>query len=149
MSTVAELHEAVRNTLASRRLGTPVFVRYHAHVPKKNAIVARLARGAAEIRAWLGQGLAAVHAIGSVAGGSVSLTLEFNEAGIALLSAATGTANGAGVTLAILGNAGALYHDADPRVVDGRPDPSPDPELIAQIREALRVTERPMRRKRP
>jgi hypothetical protein len=52
MSTLADLHRAVQTTLASKRLGTPVFARYQYHAAiKGQAAIARLAKTTATVRA--------------------------------------------------------------------------------------------------
>jgi hypothetical protein len=55
---------------------------------------------------------------------------------------ARGQPHGDGVDLLVLGNHGALYHDAGHAVLGAEPDPYlsevPDPALVAVIRRALR-----------
>jgi hypothetical protein len=141
MTDLAELHRAVQDTLAGKRLGRPVFVRYLLQSPEKAAVVPRLARLAAVVRQWLGQTLDRVYAVGSAEGGQVSLTLQFREGGSALVSLALGPGPG-GVDVLLLGNHGALYHDAghaacgaDPPAL---PATRPDPALAAAIEKTLR-----------
>ena len=142
MPDLSELHLAVRKTLASNRLGQPVFVRYLWQSPEKIAVVPRLALMTAEVRDWLGQTLDKVYAVGTVASGQVSLTLQFRGGASALVSVARGQPHGDGVDLLVLGNHGALYHDAGHAVLGAEPDPYlsevPDPALVAVIRRALR-----------
>jgi predicted dehydrogenase len=138
VSNVLNLHQAVRDTLASGRLGTPVFVRYRARAADQRSLVPQLARMIAEVREWLGQGLDRIVAVGAVANGSVSLTLELRKGATAVVSAATGTEQGAGVDLVILGNRGALYHDAGHDAVAAeRIDRPPDARMLTLIQKAL------------
>jgi hypothetical protein len=141
MAALADLHRAVHTTLASQRLGRPVFVRYTLHgLEPPEAVAPRLAQLAAVVRGWLGQPLERVYAVGSAGGGQVALTLQFREGATALVSFARGRPAGPGADVLVLGNHGALYHDAgsaDPWDEAGDlPDP-PDPRLQALIEEAL------------
>lgn len=118
MPSAADLHRAVQTTLASKRLGTPVFVRYTLQSEDRaNAVLPRLARAVALVRDWLGQPLERVYAVGSIASGQVALTLEFAQGGTALVSWAQGRPRGDGVDLLVLGNHGALAHDAGSAVL--------------------------------
>lgn len=143
MLTLADLHRAVQNVLAGKRLGKPVFVRYTLQgSDKAEAVVARLARMTAAARDWLGQPLGRVYAAGSAEGGQVALTLEFREGGTALVSYARGPARGGGADLMVLGNRGAAYHDAGSGALWDEPDAGPDekldPKLLDVIGRALR-----------
>jgi hypothetical protein len=142
MTTLADLHRAVQTTLASKRLGTPVFVRYlQQGLDPGEAVVPRLARATAAVRDWLGQPLERLYAVGSADRGQVSLTLQFRGGATALVSYARGEPRGAGVDLMVLGNHGALYHDFgsangwDETAAD---DAGPDPTLVTWIDRALR-----------
>src|SRR6266511_2616684 len=78
MTTLADLHRAVQTTLASKRLGTPVFVRYQYHAPiKGQAVIARLAKAAATVRSWMDQPLERILAQGAAASRHITLLLEF------------------------------------------------------------------------
>lgn len=143
MSTLTDLHRAVQTTLASQRLGKPVFVRYCLHrLGKVEAPLPALAQVTAVVRDWLGQPLDRVYAVGTLESGQVSLTLQFREGATALVSYARGTLRGEGVDLLVLGNRGALSHDAgseapwDEVMPLGRE--RPDPVLQALIEKALR-----------
>jgi hypothetical protein len=142
MNAFAELHRAVQTAIASKRLGKPVFVRYLLTGPDKAAVVARLARIVAVVHGWLGQTLDSIHATGSNASGQVSLTLRFREGGSALVSVSRGQRLGDGVELMVLGNHGALYHDAGHAAVGQNPpalpEDRPEPALVAAIDKALR-----------
>ena len=110
--TAADLHRAVETTLASKRLGTPVFVRYLFHsAGKASDVVARLARIVGKVREWLGQPLERLYAQGNVAGRHIALTLECRGGATALVTWIGTTPRGPGIDLTVLGNHGALYHD--------------------------------------
>jgi hypothetical protein len=143
MSTLADLHRAVQSTLASKRLGRPVFVRYLlCSRDKAEAALARLAQLTAAVRDWLGQPLERVHAAGTPRGGQVSLTLELRGGATALVSWAAAPPRGDGLDLTVLGNRGALYHDAGAARLfeEGAlgPPPAPDKALLALLGRALR-----------
>jgi predicted dehydrogenase len=142
MTTLADLHQAVHDALASGRLGTPVFVRYHGQATASTRLVPQLARMAAAARTWLAQDLRHIHALGSVAAGAVSVTLEFKGGATAVVSAATRTGRESLVDILVLGNRGALYHDAGHTLIGPKPpalpDQPPDPRLLAAIQKALR-----------
>src|SRR5437588_12305016 len=113
MSTLADLHRAVQSTLASKRLGRPVFVRYLlCSQDKPEAALPRLAQLTAVVRDWIGQAVERVHAAGTPRGGQITLTLEFRGGATALVSWAAAPPRGDGIDLTVLGNHGALYHDA-------------------------------------
>jgi hypothetical protein len=93
------------------------------------------------VRQWLGQPLEQVYAIGSAESGQAALTLKFREGATALVSFARGHPRGDGIDLMVLGNRGAIYHDAgsaelwdDPATPADRPDPA----TVALIERALR-----------
>jgi hypothetical protein len=142
MSALADVHRAVRVVLDGKRLGMPVFVRYTLQGPEQPAAVApRLAQLTAVVRDWLGQPLERIHAVGSVESGQVALTLQFREGATALVSFARGRPQGPGADVLVLGNHGALYHDAgssNPWDDAGDLPDRPEPQLQAAIEQALR-----------
>jgi hypothetical protein len=127
--------------VASKRLGTPVFVRYLFHgTEDASAVVPRLALLTAVVREWLGQTLEHVHAVGSAASGQVALTLRFREGGSALVCFARCRPQGWGVDVTVLGNHGALYHDAGGGSLwaeEPEAAPQPDAALEKMIAQAL------------
>jgi hypothetical protein len=140
--SLADLHRAVQATLAGQRLGTPVFVRYLLQGPDApEAIPPRLAGLTAVVRGWLGQTLERLHAVGSTESGQVALTLQFREGATALVGFARGQPPGLGADVLVLGNRGALYHDAgcaDPwEEAEAVTEPA-EPGLQAVIERALR-----------
>ncbi len=141
--TAIDLHRTVQTTLASKRLGTPVFVRYLFHGTGEGAaVIARLARNVAIVRGWLGQPLERIHAQGSVAGRHIVLTLECRGGATAIITWIGTTPRGPGIDLTVLGNHGALYHDrGDANAWEGATfdDQQPaDQTIAAWIERALR-----------
>ena len=143
MTTLADLHRAVRTTLTSKRLGTPVFVRYLYHAPiKGQAVLARLAKTTAIVRDWLGQPIERVFAQGSAASRHVTLTLEFRGGPTAVVTWIGTTGRGSGVDLTVLGNHGAMNHDAgDANLWDdafASDDAAPERDLVTLIERAIK-----------
>jgi hypothetical protein len=143
MSDLADLHRTVRATLASQRLGRPVFVRYFWYGPDPpEALPGRLAQILAEVQAWLNQDLDRLHANATGDRRHVALTLQFQAGATALIGFSRTPAAEAGMDLLVLGNRGALYHEED-RVVLGThsaalSSESPDPIIQDRIARALR-----------
>ncbi|MSQ96057.1 MAG: hypothetical protein EXR98_16090 [Gemmataceae bacterium] len=143
MTTLAYLHLAVQTTLASKRLGTPVFARYLYHSPLKGqAIITRLAKTAAAVRDWLNQPLDRVLAQGASASRHITLLLEFRSGATAVVTWVGTTGRGGGVDLTLVGNHGALYHDAgDASLWDEAftaDDAAPDRDLVTLIERAIK-----------
>jgi hypothetical protein len=142
MNSLASLHRAVGATLASGRLGRPVFVRYTLQgLDRSEAITSRLTQITATVRDWLGQPLEQLYALGTIESGQVALTLRFRDGATALVSFARAALRGDGVDLFVLGNHGAIYHDAGSSdlgddAAAGIAEP-PDPLLQATIEKAL------------
>lgn len=143
MTSLAELHQAVERNLASKRLGSVVFVRYLLNSQAKaDTAVNQLALLADAVRGWTGQAVHRVYAIGSPRSGQVSLTVEFRGGATANITWTRSLGRGLGVDLFVLGNHGAMYHDAgtDP-LWDEAATPlagRPNQELVALIDRALR-----------
>lgn len=142
MPSLANLHRAVGAVLASKRLGRPVFVRYLLQAAEQpEALAPRLAQLTAVVRDWLGQPLERVYAVGSAAGGQIALTLQFRDGATALVCFAQSRPKGPGADVLVLGNHGALYHDAgtaNPWEEAGPLPDRPDPQLVLVIERALR-----------
>ncbi|MBI2805071.1 MAG: hypothetical protein HYX68_08835 [Planctomycetes bacterium] len=143
MIPLANFHRAVQTTLASKRLGTPVFVRYQYHaILKGAAIVARLAKTTAVARDWLGQPLERVLAQGSAARRHISLLLEFRGGVTAVVTWIGTTGRGDGVDLTLIGNHGVIYHDAgDSTLWDEAftsDDAPPERDLVTLIERAIK-----------
>jgi hypothetical protein len=142
MTTVADLHRAVQATVAGKRLGRPVFVRYlFQSEDKPEAVLPRLAQATAAVRDWLGQPLERVYALGAAAGGQVSLTLEFSRGATAVVGWSRGRPRGAGVDVLVIGDHGALYHDAGTADLwdeaAAAAEDAPDPRIQDVIERAL------------
>jgi len=139
MSQLADFHRAVDATLAAKRLGTPVFVRYLLQSQDKaNGVPARLAQIAGTVRDWLSQIPERIYALGAAKNGHVTLLLEFRAGASAHIS--WSAAPRASVDLTLLGNHGALYHDdraahAWEELV--LPESKPEPNLLTWIERAL------------
>lgn len=107
------LEQNVQSVLARKRLGQPVFVRYTLCEPRKEeerlTYLARMTDAACR---WLAQPLERVFAVGTLASGTINLTLQFRQGATALISLAASPCLGDSVDLMVLGNHGALYHDA-------------------------------------
>src|SRR5262245_19472509 len=116
MTTLAPLHQGVRAIIASKRIGTPVFVRYHVQgLLTGAAIVPDLAQLIAEINAWFGQPAQSLY---SLASGKVSpyqntLEVRYPQGESALLSEVHNVPGNRGVSLMLLGTKGAIYHPLD------------------------------------
>ena len=143
MATLADFHRAVQSTLASKRLGTPVYVRYLYHSPiRGQAVLARLAKTTATVRDWLGVPLERIVAQGTAASRHVTLLLEFRGGLTAVVTWAGTTGRGDGVDLTLIGNHGAMYHDSgdasqwdDAFAAD---DAAPDKDLVTWIERAIK-----------
>jgi hypothetical protein len=142
VASLADLHRTIQATLASKRLGQAVFVRYTIQgLDKAETVLPRLAQAAATIKDWLGQPLTRVYAVGSVESGQVALTLSFRDGATALVSFAHGQPLGDGVDLMVLGNHGAIYHDAGSANLWDEPattDDKRDQVIMGAIERALR-----------
>lgn len=142
MSTLADLHRAVQTTLASKRLGEPVFVRYLLQSKEEGELVlSRLAVATSVIGHWLGDALDRLHAAGAVQNGQVSLTLQFRNGGTALVSFARGGNLEPVLDLMVLGNHGAIYfrpEDERPPALGKVVDQLPDAALLDLIERALK-----------
>src|SRR5262249_9068074 len=122
--------------------GTPVFARYIIRTQDKpSAVPARLAQLTATMRDWLGQAPERIYALGSAKAGQISLTVEFRGGATALICwSSAGTHPGLDVT--VVGNHGALYHDAgaghnwDDSL--SLPEAKTDDALLAWVERALR-----------
>jgi hypothetical protein len=106
------LEQIVQGVLGRKRLGQAVFVRYTVNATLiKEDRLPFLARMTDSARRWLGQPLEQLYAVGSL-DGVVGLTLRCRQGATALVSLGPGRGIGDGVDLLILGNHGAIYHDA-------------------------------------
>ena len=136
MPSLADLHRSVQETLASKRLGTPVFVRYLLRSPEQPAAVpARLAWIAGVVRDWLGQPLERIYVQGQAKNGHLDVTLEFRQGATAVIHWSA-IAQAAAADVMILGNHGALYHEG--HAPYALPPVKPDAAIANLIDRALR-----------
>ncbi len=139
MASMTDLHRAVQSTLASKRLGTPVFVRYLMQSrDKADAAVSRLAWLAGLVRNWVGQPVERIHAHGQSKNGYLGLTIEFRAGATAMIGWSSGAGSSTTADLMILGNHGALYFDEEE--IGSHPVPvKPDAALLEVIERAIRA----------
>src|SRR5687767_5624140 len=114
MATLAQLHQGVRAALTSKRIGNPVFVRYHlqgvlaAEGRDPHGAVAKVA---AVVGEWIGQSAVSLFYLRDKQ--QATLELRYPDGACALVSVADGTNPGRGVSLLVLGSKGAIYHGLD------------------------------------
>jgi hypothetical protein len=111
MSYLDELHQTVSATLASGRIGAPVFVRWTAALAQSEEVLkAQLAEMSAYANLWLAAPVQRLYATGAQGQGHLSLTLEYDTGSSALL-ALTLAYDRPFINLAIYGARGAVYHN--------------------------------------
>lgn len=142
MRTLDDFHRAVQSTLATKRLGTPVFVRYLLQGPiAVRAVPSFLAQIVHTVSTWLDQDLHRIYALGAVKSRHVTLTLEYDRGASSQLTWA-GAPQNPGLDLILVGNRGALYHDtglANPwQRFPALPSEAAPKELNAWIDRALK-----------
>jgi hypothetical protein len=104
------LNQTVSETLANGRVGAPVFVRWTAAAAKgSDELKPLLAEMGAYAESWLAAIPRRVYATGAEAHGHLSLALEYDNGGSALL-AITLAHDRPFMNLVILGARGAIYH---------------------------------------
>jgi hypothetical protein len=137
MPSLTDLHRAVETVLGTQRIGQPVFVRYLllSGAPSEH-MVSRLAAMAASIGSWLGCSIQRATVLGAPDQGAPSLILHFPTGACAIASLATGEPS---ADLTVLGNHGAIYHQAALDTLDELP--SSDSELEHLIERALTAQE--------
>jgi hypothetical protein len=127
----------VQATLASKRLGTPVFVRCLAqHAVAAKAAPAFLAHLVHIVNGWLAQPLDRIYALGTVKNRHVTLTMQYQAGASAQLTWVGQAPGGPGVDLMLVGNHGAIYHDLAPLGAWDVAEPAPK-ELLAWMNRAL------------
>jgi predicted dehydrogenase len=110
MPLLADLHRAVEATLAAGRLGTPVFVRYHLESPQAQAAVRReLDQIQQVVQGWLRREVERAHVVDG--GRHACTAVEYRSGPLAVVSGMACTAGPPNVSLIVLGNRGALYHE--------------------------------------
>jgi predicted dehydrogenase len=106
--TLGELNQAVQGVLASKRLGTPLFVRLHLQGLSE-------AGSATLVGDWIGRLPLKRFPLSSTGGRTRQTTavLQFSDGATALVSEVHGQTPERGACLTILGSKGAVYHDLD------------------------------------
>lgn len=133
MPSLTDLHRTVDSTLATRRIGQPVFIRYLLFGDTSAVPAAiRLAATAEKIRAWLAQPVSELTVVGNSEFAISSVLLQFATGATAFVSLAVGEP---AVDLTILGHHGAIYHQAALDTLEGLT--STDSELLRRIECAL------------
>jgi myo-inositol 2-dehydrogenase / D-chiro-inositol 1-dehydrogenase len=154
VTTLAQLHQAVRKAIDSKRLGKVVFVRYHLQglLDGEGLSGPALAKVASVVGEWVGQSPEKLYSLFAVkeGKGQVALTLRFSGGATALVSQVDGGKAAPGASLMVLGNKGALYHGYDvgrlhtweqipASLGDRRPG-----EILAALRETMRSGTNPV-----
>lgn len=143
MRSLDDLNRSVQSVLSSKRLGTPVFVRWMVHAPvAAGAATSYLAQLCHLASSWLGQELHRSYALGTIKSRHITLTLEHRGGATAQITWVGGTTRGPSVDLMLVGNHGTLYHDAGmANSWQGPLEPSATPapkDLQTWIERALR-----------
>ncbi len=143
MTSLADFHRTVQATIASKRVGAAVFVRYMYHASiTGDAIAARLAKTAAAVRDWTAQPLDRIFAQGAEKSRHITLMLEFRGGATALVTWVGTAGRGSGIDLTVVGNHGAIYHDTGAAAqwdeAYSSDDAAPERDLVAWIERAAR-----------
>lgn len=110
------LEQSIQGVIDHKRIGRPVFVRYTLlGALQQEEMLALLSRMLDAARRWLGQPIGKIYAVGSMDAGQVSLTVQTTEGATALISVGRTRAGGDGIDLIVLGDHGAIFHDAGQR----------------------------------
>jgi hypothetical protein len=133
MPSLTDLHRTVDSVLTTQRIGQSVFIRYLLFGDvSSGAAASRLAAMAENVRAWLGQSVHQLTAVGKSESAALSVLLQFTAGATALVSVAPGEP---AVDLTILGNHGAIYHRT---ALDTLAElAAPDLELVRRIERTL------------
>ena len=106
------LEQSVQGILDRKRIGRPVFVRYSLLAPSTGRTCSLCWRGCWTRPGGAGQPIATLYALGTPDAGQVSLAVQTPEGATALVSAGQAHALGDGIDLMVVGDHGAIYHDA-------------------------------------
>src|SRR5262245_16870470 len=147
MATLAQLHQAVSSAVAARRVGKPLFVRYHLQgvlAAEGPVVLPSLAKVATAVGEWVGQPAEKLHVLPAGKDGKTpaALTLRYPDGASAIVSTAHGTKGVPGINLLILGSKGALYHAYDGGTLHAWEQPARSldlkgAEILAAIEESL------------
>jgi hypothetical protein len=139
MPTLADLHRAVAATLTEQRIGQPVFVRFTvAASATPQAGLSKLAVLTEAVRHWVGQTPEQIYTVGTLDSGHVSLAVQFRQGATALVSLVRRLPGEGLADLVVLGNHGAIYHEAGPDSWnEEEAERATDPALRGVIERAL------------
>ncbi len=128
------LEASVQGVIDQKRIGRPVFVRYTLLGSlRPEELPALLSRMLDAARRWLNQPLARVHAVGSPDSGQVSVAARTQGGATALLSAGCTRGPGDVIDVMILGDHGAIFHDASGRCAPQSEIRSPKSETASEF----------------
>jgi hypothetical protein len=144
VATLADLYRVIESTLATHRLGQPVYVRYLAQsLPQPEFIVPYLTRITKVVGGWLNQSLHHLYAVGTPASGQVALTLQFLGGASALIILASGPPGDADVDILVIGNHGTLAYEGGGadlwNLSRAASEPPIDPQIQHAIEQALEL----------
>ena len=137
MSKSKDLDAAVQDVIKAGQIGQPVFVRCMVGAPddredQLNLLVDIIMN----VRAWMGDSATRIYAVGTWALG-LSILVQFRNGGTALISEKK--ARDTSADLIILGNHGALYHDATALDAAKLTRAFPENETKRSVRAALEI----------
>jgi predicted dehydrogenase len=136
--SLADLHRAVEATLASKRLGQPVFLRYTWQTPGGgDKTFEQAAHLAGVFEGWFGQRIRTVYAAHGPGADNVSVTLQFEGGASALLAVVAAKPRGSGIDIMLMGQNGAMYHDTGSDQQWDEPAAVPKEPADAGIRMAI------------
>jgi hypothetical protein len=137
--SLADLQRSVQAVVASKRIGQPVFIRLTWQTGEVS--LDRAGELVELVRQWTGQAVDKLHAVGSLAGGQLCLSVQFANGATALVSLAKTPPRGDGVDLLLIGNHGSVMYDSGTAMLwDGAAVPTdlrPDAKLRQQIEQAV------------
>lgn len=148
------LSHTVKASLASGRVGQPLFVRWTAAAAGSSAdLKTQLAQMCALSSSWLDADILRLYAAGAEEQGHLSLSLNFENGSSALLACALAHGRPA-VNLVILGGRGAIYHTdgQTPHLAPTRGAPTDDDtdcRSSTDVQETLAAIDRSLAANRP
>lgn len=117
MTTLAELHRAVKSAIATKRIGKPVFVRclLQGVLETEGPPIGAVSRVVALVSEWMGQSPSKLFTQyaskdGKAAQETLTVSLNFPDGATALITDVRGQEGGKGIDLLVVGNHGAIYH---------------------------------------
>lgn len=108
------LFETVNEVLSDGRVGVPVFVRCAVQIsPEADNIVSVLARILTIASSWLQASPLKIYARSSNRSSQITVTTKYTGGQTSIVSVNTASSTASRFDLMLLGNKGALYHDAN------------------------------------